>query len=444
MSQHDDDCIDGAYRQFHRDHHALRDELLAGLPLAPVSSALNLNRWSAGYSAVVRGRWAAGIAAAALVAVTTWWIFFRSFTPAYALDDVAGRLARCRSIDVEGWTLMNEVRHPYHIYVEEPGFYWHSTFSTMDGKTSTGVAGSDGKTYIAVNHQDKTVLTGKEIPLVAELTTRMFFQMMLPDQLIGRGIVGYKKVGKEIARGILSDVYELVGRDGGRRVIWIDQATGLPLQSAMYERAKGEDEKQVMALTIVTNAARPAQGLSLEPPAGYAVVHRDRTPQESLGVGSATSGSESAGVLLALNIDDRAILLCWTHYVRDQGAIVENDLGGAVGRPIPLRVESIDGKRSYQAHHLRADPWVEGRHARWSLLVPQDRRAGIGDTCMIVENQQMHFRCEFSPLRFDRNRLGQIIMESQKLMLSRDTAPAEVFNLDQLLTLERKLQQREQ
>ena len=135
-------------------------------------------------------------------------------------------------------------------------------------------------------------------------------------------------------------MYQFPWSDGGRRVVWVDPATGLPIQSAVYEQSKDKGETQVMALGIVPNAARPTQGLSFEPPPGYAVIHRDRTPQTSIGVGSGTSGQESAGVLLALNIEDRAILLCWTHYTRANGEVVETDLDGAVGRLLPLRVES--------------------------------------------------------------------------------------------------------
>jgi hypothetical protein len=142
-------------------------------------------------------------------------------------------------------------------------------------------------------------------------------------------------------------------------------------------------------------------------------------------------------VLLALNIADRAILLCWTHYVRADAEIVETDLDGAVGRLLPLRVESSDARHRYQAYHLRADPWDEGHHARWSLLVPQDHKAGIGNSCFIVENPRMHFRCEFSPLRFEQSRLAQVVVESQRLMLSPDAPPDGIFTVDQLLTLER-------
>ena len=441
MSNDEDDRLTLAYRQFHREHDSLRADLLTRLPSAPARPAVHRSTWIAGQWAMAPARWAAGMAATVLVGVAIWSILVRSPMPAYALDDVLGRLAKCHSIDVEGWRLINGVRYPHHMYVEEPGFFWYTTLSTNDDKTTMGVYASDGKRYISISDRDKTVQTGKEIPLAAELTTRMLFQMMLPDQLIGRGVIDYKKARNELVRGILTDVYELAVRDGDRRVIWIDPATGLPIQSAMYERKKDGDETQVMELSIVPNADRPAQGLSLEPPAGYAVVHRDRTPQNSVGVGSATSGPESASVLLALNIDDRAILLCWTHFIREGEEIVETDLDGAVGRLLPLRVESIDGRHRYQAHHLRADAWDEGHHARWSLLIPRDRQAGIGDACFIVENPRMHFRCEFSPLRFEQGRLARVVVEAQKLMLPPNAPPEEIFTLDQLLKLERDLRQ---
>ncbi len=437
MSEYEDDRLRLAYRQFHREHDLLRDDLLTRLPSGRSRSVLGRNKRILWQGAVARMRWAAGLAAACLLATTIGLLLFRSTTPAYAFDDVISRLASCHSIDVEGWILINGVRYPHRMYVEEPGFYWHTTFVTENDHTTTGVSASDGKRYIVVSDRDRTAETGKVIPLAAELTTRMFLQMLLPDQLIGRNFIDNKKTGTAIVRGFPTDVYQLPGSDGSRRVVWVDPSSGLPLQSAVYEQTKGEGEKQVMAWNIVPNAARPTQGLSFEPPAGYAVTHRDRTPQTSIGVGSATSGPESAGVLLALNIADRAILLCWTHYVRADAEIVETDLDGAVGRLLPLRVESSDGRHPYQAYHLRADPWDEGHHARWSLLVPQDHKAGIGNSCFIVENPRMHFRCEFSPLRFEQSRLAQVVVESQRLMLSPDAPPDGIFTVDQLLTLER-------
>ncbi len=438
MSEHDDDRLRLPYRQFHREHNSLRDDLLARLSSVPSRSVMDRNTRIDWRRAAARTRWAAsGLAAAALLVITIGFLLFRSTTPAYALDDIAGRLASCHSIDVEGWILINGTRYPHRMYVEEPGFFWHTTLATMDHQTTMGLSASDGKRYIRVSDHDKTAETGQEIPLAAELTTRMLLQTVVPDQLIGRDLIGNKKTGTEIVRGILTDVYQFPSAAGSRRVVWVDPTSGLPLQSAVYEQVKDKGEQQVMAFSIVPNAARPAQGLTFEPPSGYAVIHRDRTPRTSIGVGSATSGDESAGVLLALNIDDRAILLCWTHFVRAGGEIVETDLDGPVGRLLPLRVESIDGRHRYQAYHLRADVWDQGHHARWSLVVPQDRQAGIGDCCFIVENQRMHFRCEFSPLRFEKGRLARVVAESQRLMLSPGATPDEVFTLDQLLKLER-------
>jgi hypothetical protein len=444
MSDDVDERLQHAYRQFRCDHDSLRDDLLATLPPVPERDVVRAGKWIAwNAAATASARWAAGLAAACLLVVLISLILLRSPTPAYALDDVVGRLASCHSIETEGWILIDGVRYPHRMYVEEPGFYWYTTLATQGDKTTMGVSASDGARYIRVDDRDKTFETGKEIPLAAELMTRMLIQMALPEQVIGREVFDHKKTGTEIVRGILTDLYELPSPAGGRRVICVDPASGLPLRSAVYEHVKGEDEKQVMAFNIIPNATRPAQGLSFEPPAGYAVTRRDRKPQTSIGVGSGTSGPESAGVLMALNIEDRAILLCWTHYVRTDDAIVETDLDGAVGRLLPLRVESIDGRLRYQAYHLRADPWDEGHHARWSLLVPQNRRAGIGNAAMIVENQRMHFRCEFSPLRFEKGRLASVVVETQKLLLSPDASPDAILDLERLLELERKLRHAE-
>ena len=420
------------YSRFRRDHDGLREDLLARLPDA-----------SEGGNAIRRGRftpasmrWAAGLAASAALALVVGFLLPRSATPAYAFEDLPFRLAECRSILVEGWHSPSDgVRIPQRLYVEKPNVYWFTTSATRDGRVSFGTVASDGKRWIRVDDGERTVMTGKEIPLAAELMAQQLLQMSLSGQQVGLNQDGYKKTGVEQLRGLPVDVYQLRGRDT-RRVVWVDRAIGMPIQIAVYMNDKGV-ERRFLSLEIRPNVARPAAFPSFESPEGYATTRLDRTPDALLGIGSGSAGGESLDIRLALRIDDNAFLVCWRRFSRKEGATLEPDLEGPVGRPDTLRITSLDGKRPYKAYRLKNDPWEDGLHARWSLVVPEDAQAGVGEVCASLETAGNRMSFEFSPLRFKDERLAQIIEEVQRLTLPKAAAQDGILTLRQLQKLAR-------
>ena len=108
--------------------------------------------------------------------------------------------------------------------------------------------------------------------------------------------------------------------------------------------------------------------------------------------------------------------MCWVQYDAGDPDAPEKSLGGPVGSAQPLDFRSPDGKRKYISLHLHDDPWDEGRHARWSLLVPEDG-GQVGRAEITITHPNGGMRVGLSPLRFDRAELARVVIEAQKLSL---------------------------
>ena len=407
--EHDPD-LRRAYRCFDRDHARLRGQLLEGLRDAP-SAGMPRPRFG-----ILRLRWWTAAAAAALLFAAPWALLFRSPLVVYGIANAGERLSACRSVRVEGWRNVGGVRYPWNVYVEAGRRLYGTTISAHNDDVSTGYSVSDSSRYLTVSHRDKTAVTGNEDALAFELQTRRALQIALPAQLLGADDRGFVKTGKSVHRGVRVDVYERKQPRGGREVVWLDASSGLPAHVAFYEPAPDGGERQAADLDVTANVPPPQDLPTLDPPAGYAVTRHDREPREALGGSGAQSNGERFEILLALSLDGRATLLCWVHYDAGDPDAPEKSLGGPVGSAQPLDFRSPDGKRKYISLHLHDDPWDEGRHARWSLLVPEDGgQAGRAEITITRPNGGM--RVGLSPLRFDRAELARVVIEAQKLTL---------------------------
>src|SRR5205823_5518058 len=136
--------------------------------------------------------------------------------------------------------------------------------------------------YLMVSDRDRTATFGKEDPLVFELTTRQFLQFALPGQVLGGNHLGFGKIGTSNLKGIRVDLYERRRPSGTREVVWLNPSNGVPVQSAFYERGDDGREHQMAQLDVTTNVGPPADMPSIDPPAGYALIHRDRDPRAAL------------------------------------------------------------------------------------------------------------------------------------------------------------------
>lgn len=262
---------------------------------------------------------------------------------------------------------------PVEFYVERPGRYWLANYGSNPESPPRRIL-SDGLRYMEIDPDTKTCTTGKEIPLAAELKVEEMLQVLFAEQFLGGLNAAYKKMGSQRVRGIRTDVYEHIRSLGpvgtARIVLYLDLAVGLPVQAIGHQQVKGQPERVWFTLTnIEPNASIPSALLNFDPPAGYNVIHEDRQPEE-IGTGGGVSVDNTRGtVRFAINIDDRAILLCWGLYDTSKPASAQEDIEGPLGRPLKLVPLSQMPGRTYGHHFLRADP--AGKfHWRWSLLVP--------------------------------------------------------------------------
>jgi hypothetical protein len=434
MNTQHDPQLQEAYRRFDRNHANLRTDLLEKLQcdspgMKPPPPIRLSGRW--------RGRrWHARLAASVLLAAALWAMFFRSPNPTFGITDAVDRLAACRSVRVEGWREIEGVRYPWHVYVEAGSRFWSTTLAVENGNVSTGYSTSDSKHYLAVSDVDHTAVFGDEDPLVFELTTTRLLQITLPGQLLGGKHGGFVKTGVSTLNGLRADVYERREPVGTREVVWLNPSNGIPIRSASFARGGDRREHQLAQLDVTTNVPRPLDMPPVNPPGGYLQIHRDREPREALGGTGVGINGERFQVLLALNLDGRAILLCWSHFDEADPGASELELGGPVGSPQSLEVTSPDANRKYLAFHLHDDPWDQARHARWSLLVPEDG-GQVGPAQIKLARPGGAMGMGLSPLRFDQPDLRRLVVQAQQLTLPRGAPAIDLNELEKLVQKQR-------
>lgn len=426
MTLPQNDPIRDAHERFNERHDALRQDLLSRLgdldPAVPASRLrIRLNRRQ-----IIH--WSAAIAAMALIVVSVWFILFRSTS--IALADLPARLAACKSVRVDGWIASNGRHFPVQIYVDK-GYYFHPTTIAQENVTYSGYEAADAHRYISVQNHNKIAVVGASDPLAAELRGQFILQALMPAQLFGNATGNYRKTSTGDANETTGDCFQRREPDGSRRVLWLDPRTHLPEQMALYQHGpRGEEQTALLSIYTNNNAPRSAETPMFDPPAGYTVIHQDQNIEAALGIGGGSAGDETCELLTELNLEDQAILICWSRYKQSNGVVSEQDLGGPVGRSLTLDVRADNGGTPYRAYHLRDDAW-KGHHARWSLLVPQKPLESIGPASTTIRVANSSIRLDIIPLRLPRNRLVQIVPQLQHI-----TDPAgQTFTLDQLVKL---------
>jgi hypothetical protein len=194
----------------------------------------------------------------------------------------------------------------------------------------------------------------------------------------------------------------------------------------------GQERMFSLCDRIEINVSANDKGLSFAPPEGYQVTRKDdANPLSRL----ASSRSPSSGKLTSgyyLNIDEKAVLVCWAC---DTGS------GDKIGHG---EVTFLIGQDRECNNIKMATVQIDGREWNWSLVFPKESGERIGsDGLKIISpwnkshsggvpNAPLRFSdVQIAPLRFPEERLRSIIEEIQ---LATKTVPAggKPFTLDML------------
>ncbi len=387
------------------------------------------------------------IAASVMIGMMAWLALPLAGTPAYGIEDMPRRMLQIKGLHVKGWftpamadaSAPDTPRMPVEFYCERPGRYWLTHYYGSDSRIAQQMY-SDGRRYMVVDPASKTCVTGEEIPVAAELKVEQMLQVLVSEELLGGLSAKYSKAGTQVVNGLQVDVYEYVqpkaSAEQTRIVLYLNPATGLPLQVVVHKQVEGQPERAVASLTdMEPNVSIPADLLSFDPPAGFTVVQRDRQPDDIGGTVMYRSAEIKVVSRFAFNIDDRAILLCWAYYDKSQSPAAEPDLGGPAGRRLELTPVSQIPGRTYGNYILREDP-ADEFHWRWSLIVPEQPGAQLdGDEPRLaIKNKHGGgVKWTIQPLRMSsRDRLADIVARTQRLTLPADAPTDAIFTLEQI------------
>ncbi len=383
------------------------------------------------------------VAAGLCIAAAITWLSLMSprATAAYDLSDVPLRLVELQSLHVKGWVYRRIAtadgfrieRRPQQWYVERPHRYWRSTGS---GAAQT-VMLSDGRQWMSTDPEQRPVVKGRDIPRNARLRVELMLQHQMVTELTGALRGPYDFVRSEPVEGLEADVYQrMVFRNDKpiiSAVIWLNPKTGLPLKTRTYLMV-GPDREFLHSEydAIRPNAPRPPHALSFLAPEGYEVVQRDMSP-DAVKMGSVHMDGKNAVVRLAMNVHDRAILVCWGRSQRRDAAPIDLSILDGDWHGLTVKPAGLAGPWWYAHHVMRIDrgpshDWL------WSLILPTDPDEGIG-------SQPYAFNFGFddslvsvvlSALQFGHDELAQIIYDAQSLNHHEVATPEHPITLEQI------------
>jgi outer membrane lipoprotein-sorting protein len=454
--------LEHCYTAFDEQHAELRADLTA--KLGAVASSTVVGR--ADRPLPRKSVWRRSVAIAVCVLVGAFVLMtlpFGGTRPLYGLEDLPNRLVAARSIYVHaisyqtGKTAKGEetLSAQQEWYVERPNRYRVTSIGWSQMTARRLHTASDGAHRILIDDDAKTVLEGNEVPLASEYTVASLIQGSLIQQLLGGpSSAGFRKTGSEPVQGVKCDVYEREFRHPGtaasdRFVIWFNPVSGLPLRINAFAKTGTGPERLAMVYDDVRINVEPPRGtFDFTPPAGYSAIHADWASQR---LGDQNSASFSSGgkeafcaVRFALNIDDRAALICWAQFNDFDRQEREGDLQGALGRRLSLTPSSFSRDRTYGNYFLRVDPG-ERFHWRWSLVVPEGNTRSMGPNPLVfafnASGTPGTSTLVFVPLVFDRDLLIRMIREAQRQTLPKNAPPGAVFTIEQIEGLIDRIQQ---
>ena len=449
-----DDDLRQAYKMVDRDHERLRQELLAALPETPPPSGLTESiasvRWrTLGKRGVAL---AVGMAACVAFAVIAGLVLVGNQSAhGYTIADVPKQLLTLRSIHVKGWlynprqgdAAESTERYPIEWFAERPHRYCITRHAFSPGKVIDFFEASDGDQSIHVDHERKFASLGIANAFAVELRVETILQGGLVALLLQSPTTSYKQIAVESINGVKTLVYELVmrpeGAPGLRNVVWLNPRTGLPVKSALYSLDGSGAEKVKMLLdAIEVNTSPPAHLFTFRAPDDYKVVKILASPgvNELFNLGSAAVPTHQLRGLFAFNIEDRAVLLCWSY----TNSVSPPLSGQELAKLLPSVILG-SGVQSRRCNHqlLRGDPG-KGEIFGWSLAAPEDGKAiGEEGADLVMTIPKMgQMTVSTYPLRFSRERLATVIAHAQQVTAPRDLPGDDVISLDRLQKLLRQ------
>lgn len=442
MNSLSDDDFRAAYSGLGRTHSTQREAMLRGL-----------TEWTPRRPRL-RFRPAVVAAAAAMLILGFGIAGFEALrpNPVYGLDGIRERLQSLNSLHVKGYIYhrvatpfgVAAIRFPTERYYQRPSHSFHTAygFSSQGNdnlvKVTRSYSVSDGQRSLLVLHDEKkAVLTSAIDPLQTELSMESSLQINETGQLVSEHPESFERVGTERVNGCWCDIYQSkpVGDMNFWRRIWIDPKKELPVRVMGFGRGPdGEDELHYEDTEIRTNVDPPPELFSFEVPQGYELIEArdDAKVRQIQPSGSCGGGNYGAAEWIGLNIDDRAVLVCWSQWLKDKEKQVffheppRFVLEDAPERPCTEKVlyETTSG-------NIR---W------RWSLVVPDDKKP-LGKQSLAIKYRYPKTLISLSvePLVFSGSRLSEIVEKVQRRSLEASGDFGPIKSLDQLRDLASKV-----
>jgi hypothetical protein len=189
----------------------------------------------------------------------------------------------------------------------------------------------------------------------------------------------------------------------------------------------GEDQLDYEDTEIHADVDPPPELFSFEVPKGYEVVEVNEVPKvrHIRPSGSCAGFDRGAADWIGLNIDDRAVLVCWSQWFKDKDKqIFFHDAPRLVLEGTPDRLckerilyETISGDIRW----------------RWSLVVPDDNKPlGKKSLALKFEHPKASLSLSLHPLEFSEPRLSEMVEKVQRRSLEAGGDFSTVKSLKQL------------
>ncbi len=430
-----------AYEVFDRDHVRRREELLEMLSAAPPEPPQRALAWR-------RRMWVpTGLAATLLGVALVATLFTLGRVPrVYGVEGLRDRLLSIDTLHIKGWIYqqtktevgMATIAFPTEEFYKRPYCRYHTSYGFSFGEadkltqvTRAAVVGNDRQVMV-LDHDRKRATITHSSKLDAELKVEIQLQGSFAERLL-RGLPdGAQRVGAERIGAIECDIYEVPSGDDDvfptRTRLWLNQMNGMPVRLLVSTIDPESGEVPWYECSeIRTNVDVPEETFAIQAPEGYETIvvaggDQDHKVQPT---GSGAAGKDWAGVWIGLNIDDRAVLLCWSQRT-------EGDDG-----PKWFEIEptfNLVGAKKRSCSHivLCADDDGETRW-RWSLLVPQDR-APIGESTlrMVCKGPKGTNSQHVTPLVFAPARLKDLLLDVQKRTHGKGDRDDELWTLERI------------
>jgi outer membrane lipoprotein-sorting protein len=434
MNTPTEDHFRESYTVYERNHAQQREAMLAALPqAAAVKRRLNLRPAFAAFAAVLIV--ALGIASFEAIRAT----------PAYGLDGLRERLQTLNSWHIKGYYFKQTktqfgiatLQFPIERYYQRPSRNFHTGYGFGSQgndnlvQVTRSYTVSDGQRSLLVLYdQKKAVLTTAVDPLQTELSIESEFQVNEIEQLMSRDQAEYDRVGTERLDGKWCDIYQSKPRGALSfwRRIWIDPSNGLPVRVKGFRRESNDEDVPDYEYTeIRTNDDPPPELFSFEVPAGYELTEVAEAPKVRYvsPAGSCGGGNYRAANWIGINIDDRAVLVCWSQWLqeKDKRTFFHD-------KPQIVLEGSPDRRCTEQTLY---ETISDDLRWRWSLVVPEDKKPLENKSLAIkFEHPKASISLSLYPLVFSEPRLSEMVEKVQRRSLEAAGDFSNVKSLKQL------------